>query len=53
MKKDPTRDFVYYYDEQGTNQVSEQIMNAYNSGVIDQADGQFDMSQFPTAEETE
>ncbi|MEQ2527009.1 hypothetical protein WMO40_09870 [Bacillaceae bacterium CLA-AA-H227] len=53
MKKDPTKDFVYFYDEQGTDQVSEQIMNAYNSGVIDQPDGQFDMSQFPTAEETE
>jgi hypothetical protein len=31
------------YDEQGTSQVSEQIMDAYNSGVIDQSDGQFIM----------
>jgi hypothetical protein len=29
------------YDDQGTNMVSEQIMDAYNSGVIDQEDGQF------------
>ncbi|MCQ6274385.1 hypothetical protein JMM81_05250 [Bacillus sp. V3B] len=31
----------FIYDEQGTKEVSEQIMNAYNSGVIDQEDGSF------------
>ncbi|SFB17472.1 MULTISPECIES: hypothetical protein [unclassified Bacillus (in: firmicutes)] len=28
------------YDENGTNEVSQQIMDAYNSGVIDHAQGQ-------------
>lgn len=27
---------TYYYDNTGTKQVSDQIMDAYNSGVIDQ-----------------
>jgi hypothetical protein len=27
---------IYTYDEHGTKQVSEQIMDSYNSGVIDQ-----------------
>lgn len=27
---------AFTYDENGTKEVSEQIMNAYNSGVIDQ-----------------
>ena len=31
----------FIYDEQGTKEVSEQIMNAYNSGVMDQEDGSF------------
>lgn len=34
----------YIYDEQGTNEVSAQIVSAYNSGVIDQPDGQFDLT---------
>jgi hypothetical protein len=29
------------YDDQGTNIVSEQIMDAYNSGVMDQENGEF------------
>lgn len=28
------------FDENGTNEVSQQIMDAYNSGVIDQNAGQ-------------
>jgi hypothetical protein len=43
VKKESKGDSRYFYDEQGTNHVSEQIMNAYNSGVIDQSDGQFIM----------
>lgn len=35
----------FFYDDQGAKQVSEQIMNAYNNGVIDQDDGQFDMNK--------
>ena len=29
------------YDDQGTNIVSEQIMDAYNFGVMDQENGEF------------
>jgi hypothetical protein len=29
------------YDDQGTSIVSEQIMNAYNFGVVDQENGEF------------
>ena len=35
----------YQFDDQGANYVSEQIMNAYNNGVIDQENGQFDMEK--------
>ncbi|HYK72686.1 MAG TPA: hypothetical protein VEV44_06100 [Pseudoneobacillus sp.] len=33
-KRDPKEHNSFYYDEDGINQVSEQIMNSYNSGVI-------------------
>ncbi|WP_173719858.1 hypothetical protein [Bacillus massilinigeriensis] len=36
----------YYYDEQGAGHVSQQIVDAYNSGVIDSESGQFDMDKF-------
>lgn len=39
---DPNRALnSFIYDERGTKEVSEQIMDAYNSGVIDQEDGSF------------
>ena len=41
----------YFYDDQGAKQVIEQIVNAYNSGVIDQEDGQFDMAKHAEIEE--
>ncbi|WP_187118821.1 hypothetical protein [Bacillus marasmi] len=28
--------YTYFYDEQGTKQVSDQIMDAYSSGFINQ-----------------
>lgn len=51
MKKEPGRAAAYTFDENGTSHVSEQIMNAYNSGVIDQSDGQFDMSKYVDMED--
>ncbi|WP_442595461.1 hypothetical protein [Neobacillus sp. D3-1R] len=36
QKKDPRERNTFFYDEDGANQVSEQIMNSYNSGVIEQ-----------------
>lgn len=32
----------YIYDEKGADKVSEQIVDAYNSGVIDREDGRYD-----------
>ncbi|MCA1056913.1 hypothetical protein LCM10_18260 [Rossellomorea aquimaris] len=38
-KKDPKEQ--YTYDEQGSQQVSQQIMNSYTSGVIDTENGHY------------
>ncbi|MEC1521676.1 hypothetical protein P9D43_06485 [Neobacillus niacini] len=35
-KQDPNKAFSFEYDEQGTTEVSNQIMNSYNSGFIGQ-----------------
>lgn len=35
-KRDQKGKFTFDFDEQGTNEVSEQIMNSYNSGFIGQ-----------------
>ncbi|WP_176215118.1 MULTISPECIES: hypothetical protein [Bacillaceae] len=41
MKKQDANNQSYYeLDEKGTNEVSEQITNAYNSGVIDYSEEQ-------------
>lgn len=41
MKKNEQQNkYSFEFDEQGTNEVSEQIMNAYNSGYIDDGDFQ-------------
>lgn len=41
MKKQDANNQSYYeMDEKGTNEVSEQITNAYNSGVIDYSEEQ-------------
>jgi hypothetical protein len=35
-KQDPNKTFTFEFDENGTNEVSQQIMNSYNSGFIGQ-----------------
>ncbi len=40
-KSEENKELNLTFDDQGTNIVSEQIMDAYNFGVIDQEDGQF------------
>jgi hypothetical protein len=40
-KGDGIKSLNLTYDDQGTNIVSEQIMNAYNFGVMDQENGEF------------
>ncbi|HLO10979.1 MAG TPA: hypothetical protein VK190_01855 [Pseudoneobacillus sp.] len=34
-KREQSDQYGFFYDEDGTNQVSQQIMDSYNSGVID------------------
>ncbi|WP_193747860.1 hypothetical protein [Neobacillus niacini] len=36
LKQDPNKSFSFEFDEQGINEVSEQIMNSYNSGFINE-----------------
>lgn len=36
---------LYIYDEKGADKISEQIIDAYNSGVIDREDGRYDSSE--------
>lgn len=36
-KRDPKGQTNYFFNEEGQNQVSEQIMVAYNSGFIEQS----------------
>lgn len=43
----------YIYDQQGEKHVSAQIMNAYNSGVIDTSDGQFDNEKYDSMHASE
>jgi hypothetical protein len=47
MKKEEMKGQSHYiYDQQGESSVSAQIMDAYNSGVIDQPNGQFDNEKY-------
>lgn len=46
MKKNEAGNkYSFEFDEKGTTEVSEQIMDAYNSGFIDQDDFQSTASQ--------
>lgn len=50
MKKRNTNEqYGFFYDEDGTNEVSQQIMDSYNSGVIDTSE----QSHYQTSEQTE
>jgi hypothetical protein len=33
-KRNPEEQYGFFYDEDGTNLVSQQIMDSYNSGII-------------------
>jgi hypothetical protein len=35
-KVDPNKQHTFEFDDQATNVISEQIMDAYNSGYVDQ-----------------
>lgn len=51
FKQDPNKTYLFEFDEQGTNEVSEQIMDSYNSGYIDQETGQIRSEVFQNNEE--
>lgn len=51
FRQDPNKTFSFEYDEQGTIEVSEQIMNSYNSGFIDQEIEQFSNQGYQSTEE--
>jgi hypothetical protein len=50
MKRDPNKQSRYEFDENGTNEVSEQIMNSYNSGFINQGTANADNEDFTETE---
>lgn len=50
-EKDKQKDGPYFYDEEGLNEVNAQIVDAYNSGVIDQPNGNFQMSKMDESED--
>lgn len=33
-KRDPIEQYGFFYNEDGTNEVSQQIMDSYNSGFV-------------------
>ncbi|WP_157042267.1 hypothetical protein [Neobacillus jeddahensis] len=51
IKRNPTNKFTFDFDEQGTKEVSEQIMNSYNSGFIGEGTALADSHDFAAAEE--
>ncbi|MCA1065941.1 hypothetical protein QTG56_10715 [Rossellomorea sp. AcN35-11] len=48
MKKDPKEQFSY--DENANQQVSQQIMDSYTSGVIDTENGQYGTGTYENEE---
>jgi hypothetical protein len=50
VQKDPNK-FTFEFDENGTNEVSAQIMDSYNSGVIDQEMGKISTEVYQNNEE--
>jgi hypothetical protein len=50
MSTDPNKQYSFEFDEQGANVVSEQIMDSYNSGFIDQGTAIADSNDFTTSE---
>lgn len=49
VKRDPIKQ-SFEFDQQGTNKVSEQIMDSYNSGYIGQGTGFADSEDFAETE---
>lgn len=50
VKRDPNKQSSFEFDEQGANEVSNQIMNSYNSGFIDEGTALADSDDFSAVE---
>ncbi|WML40834.1 hypothetical protein RCG19_03860 [Neobacillus sp. OS1-2] len=50
-KRDPNNKYSFEYDEQGLNEVSEQIMNSYNSGFMGEGTALADSEDYAAAED--
>ncbi|MFJ7727217.1 hypothetical protein ACIQXV_13735 [Neobacillus sp. NPDC097160] len=50
-KRDPNNKFSFEFVEQGVNEVSEQIMNSYNSGFIGEGTALADSDDYAVAED--
>lgn len=50
LKRDPEKQVSFAFDEQGVNEVSEQIMNSYNSGFVDDATFLANLEEFQGTE---
>jgi hypothetical protein len=48
-KRDPQEQYNFFYDEDGLNEVSQQIMDSYNSGII----GELQQEEFTSENPTE
>ncbi|MED3561830.1 hypothetical protein [Bacillus xiapuensis] len=49
-KREPNKQNIFEFDEEGTNEVSEQILNSYNSGFIGEGIETVDSSTFSSTE---
>jgi hypothetical protein len=47
--RDPKNQYSFEFDEQGSNEVSQQIMNSYNSGFIGEGTALANQSDFNAA----
>ncbi|MBV7507394.1 hypothetical protein KW850_19325 [Bacillus sp. sid0103] len=50
VKRDQNKQFLFEFDEQGTSEVSQQIMNSYNSGFIGEGTAIADSEDFAGTE---
>jgi hypothetical protein len=48
-KRNPNNQYSFEFDEQGSNEVSQQIMNSYNSGFIGEGSAVADQADFNAA----
>lgn len=50
VKREQNKQVSFEFNEEGTNEVSQQIMNSYNSGFIGEGTGIADSEDFASTE---